>query len=575
MTAQLAQMLAQRLNAAGYGEREGLLAQWSQQLGLSRSTLLRHAKRHGYQPQERKARDDAGQSRAGITDEGLAYVVALMTGSHRKTGVVEMPTTEAVDECCRRGVLPTGTNVETVRRLLRQRGLSRRALQANYTTDGQTVSSGHARMQSAGPNALHEVDVSACLHWYFKKRGGLAFRHKQLDLAGGKKAEPYRQIKDHILRYVLVDHNTGAFFIWYYFAAGETSLNLLDFLYNAWRRREHPHDIFHGAPQALYFDMGAANTSQITSRLLDHLRVPWTAHQAGNSRATGMAEVYQRIWQAHFESKLWLRPPEDLEELNARAEADRIHYCATHVNSGTGKTRWDAWSAIRPGDLRIIPPREVFNELVYEKPHRTKARGDGIVRYKGGQHLILEPINVGQPLEVLRNPYRLPELLIFRVNADGERGELLQTKAISGPEDYAVAVGEFKRRPDSPAQRAMKLAGELDLEPFAETVFSARVEELPENVRWLERRGEEIAVEPPAAPPRDEAEDSLERPAWFGSGTERYEWSLRHQAAGGELTQADLAWMSEFEASPEYNDQLEWWDQLRRWLAQEAQGGRA
>ncbi len=575
MTYRLAQMLAQQLNAAGYGERESLLGQWSQQLGLSRSTLLRHARRHGYQPQQRRTRADAGQSRAGISDEGLAFVVALMAGSHRKTGAIEMPTTEAVEECVRRGVLPQETRVETVRRLLRQKGLSRRILQANYTTDGQTVSSAHIRLKSGGPNALHEVDVSACLHWYFKQRGGLAFKHKKLDLAGGKKAEPYRQIKAHILRYVLVDHASGAFYVRYYLASGETALNLLDFLYHAWRRRDHRHDLFHGAPQALYFDKGAANTAAVTATLLDNLQVQWRAHEAGNSRATGAAETYQHIWQQHFESKLWLRPPENLEELNARADDARIYFCATRINSATERTRWEAWSAIRPADLRIIPSREIYNELVYERPHLTRVRGDGIVRWKGGQHLILEPVNVGQPIMVLRNPYRLPELLVFRVREDGSRGELLRTKAVNGPEDYAVAVGEFKRRPDSPAQRAIKLAGELDLTPFAETVFGGKVDELPENVRWLERKGSEIAVEPPTAPPQAEAAPGWERPAWFASGTERYEWILRHQAQGGTLEAADAAWMAEFERSPEYMDQTEWWDQLRRFLAQEAQGGRA
>ncbi|MFH1035621.1 MAG: hypothetical protein V1806_14020, partial [Pseudomonadota bacterium] len=271
MTEQLARQLVMALQAAPYGGKENVLEHWGQQLGLSRSSLLRHARRAGYRPQERERRADAGQSRCGISDQGLDYVVALMTGSHRKVGRMEMPTTEAVDECIRRGVLPESARIETVRRLLRQRGTSRRALQANYTTDGQGVSAAHIRLASDGPNHMHQVDVSACLHWYFKKKGGLAFKHVKLELAGGKKAEPYRAIREHILRYILVDHATGAFYARYYLAAGETALNMIDCLYHAWRRREHAQDIFHGAPRLLYFDKGAANTAAITANLLDNL----------------------------------------------------------------------------------------------------------------------------------------------------------------------------------------------------------------------------------------------------------------------------------------------------------------
>lgn len=574
MNRQLAQNLAQELKAAPYGTKEKILARWQEQTGISRSSLIRHAKQNGYQPQARKRRADAGAPRCGITDTGLDYVVALMVGSHRKTGSIEMPTTEAVDECIRRGVLPSNTNIDTVRRLLRERGISRRALQANYTTDGQTVSAGHVRLVSRGPNHMHQVDVSACLHWYFKKKGGLGFRHKKLELAGGKKAEPYRAIREHILRYILVDHSSGAFYVRYYLAGGETALNLIDYLYHAWRRREHPKDIFHGAPQLLYFDKGSANTAQITGNLLDNLQIEWRAHEAGVARATGAAECYQGIWQRYFESKLYLRPPENLEELNARADDARIYFNAARKNAATGKTRWEAWAGIRAEDLRIIPPREIYNELAHERPHLTRARGDGIVRHKGSRHLILEPVNVGQPLMVLRNPYRLPELLVFKVNHDGTRGDLLETKYVEDAQGLSVAVGEFKRRPDTPAQRAAKLASAADLAPFAETVFAAKIPELPENVTFLERKGQEIEVQPPSQP--QPQGDPSARPAWFATGTERYEWCLRHQAAGGELEPNDEAWMAEFIKTDEYHDQAAWWEQLSSHLnRQAAQGGKA
>lgn len=565
MTPDLARTLARELAAAPYGGQQAVLGRWQATVGLSRSTLLRHAKAYGYQPQERKPRADAGASRAGITEDGLQHVIALLTGSHRKTGSIEMPTNEAVLECVAAGVLPPGAKPETVRRLLRERGWSRRMLRENYTTDGQTVSAQHVRLVSDGPNHLHQVDVSACLHWYFKKRGGLGMRHAKLEMMGGKKLAPYKAIREHILRYILVDHHTNAFYVRYYLAAGETALNLIDFLYHAWRRREHEHDIFHGVPRMVYFDPGSANLAFAVTNLLDHLQVRWEAHQAGVARATGAVETVHNIWQRTFESKLWLRPPEDLEELNARADDARIYYCATRKHRRLDKPRWEAWSGIKSEALRLLPPREVYSELVHEKPHRTTVRADCLIRHKG-LHAILETVDVGQAIEVIRNPYRLPEVLAYRLNADGTRGELLRTKAIENETDLGVAVGEWKRRRDTPAQRAMKAAGEIDLSQFSETVFGHKLEDMPENVRFLERRGREIDLSPAAPAPVPEPA----RPAWFATAADRYEWILSHPA----LTLAeDLAWAREYERTPECQALAERWELLRAHQARQADGG--
>ncbi|MFH2125795.1 MAG: hypothetical protein ABIK12_04720 [Pseudomonadota bacterium] len=564
MTPDLAKSLAHELSAAPYGGQGQILQQWESTLGMSRSTLLRHAKQAGYRPQERKRRADAGTSRAGITDEGLKHVIALMAGSHRKTGSIEMPTNEAVMECAAAGYLPPDTNPETVRRRLREKGLSRRMLKDNYTTDGQTVSALHTRLISKGPNHMHQVDVSACIHWYFKKRGGLGMRHTKLELAGGKKPEALQKLgREHILRYMLVDHSSGAFYVRYYLAAGETSLNLIDFLYHAWRRREHEHDIFHGAPQMLYFDPGSANVAYATTNLLDNLQVDWQAHQAGVARATGAGEVCHRIWQQHFESKLWIPgcEPKNLEELNARADDARIYYCAVRKMRRTKKSRWEAWSAIQAEDLRLLPPEEVYKELVTEKPHRTTVRSDGIIRHKG-MHMVLEEVNVGQKVEVVRNPYRLPEVVAYRLNLDGSRGEPIPTKHIENETDLGVVIGEWKRRKDTDAQKMMKAASEIDLSTYRETVFGHKLEDLPENVRFLERKGQEITPTTEApAPPVEPA-----RPAWFASGPDRYEWILKHPA---QALPEDFAWAREYEKSPEYQAMAESWEQLRAHLARQ------
>jgi hypothetical protein len=590
MSPELAQSLAAELNAAPYGSTEKVLARWIERTGLSRSTLIRRAKAQGYTPQKRKRRKDAGIPRCGISDDGLLQMAALMKGSHRKTGSIEMPTTEALDICQRAGSIPVDASIFTVRRLLREKHMDRNTLQKSYTTDGQTVSAHHVRLKSEHPNHLHQVDVSACLHWYFKKGGGLGMLHKQLDLAGGKKAEPYKKIRNHILRYILVDHKSGAFNARYYYAQGETALNMIDFLFDSWRRREDPRDIFQGAPRMLYFDKGSANIAFKVTNLLDNLQVKWMAHQAGVARAKGLSEVYQRIWQQAFESRLWLDPPRDLDELNQRAADFRIHFCETRKQSKNRLTRWAAWSSIKGDQLRTLPPREIFNQLIHDKPHKTKAARDKLIRYKGDQHLIESPVDVGEKLEIIRNPYQLPEIMAFRVNQDGTRGEQLSTRFVADLDDIAVPVGqEWRRHADTPTQKAMKASDEVDLEPLKEAAFRGYVDELPQNVTHLERKGTEIqAARPQDAvtippTPRSNADaektgaaiglikpaenkqpvesDPLPRPAFFNDLEHRYRWTMKRIAAGLAVQPDDIAAAKDFEKSSAFRSSSpEFWE---------------
>ena len=581
MSPELAQALARELNRAQYGETEQILSRWMETTGLSRSTLLRRAKANGYKPQPRKPRCDRGVPRCGITEKGLLAMVDLMTKSRRKSGSIEMPATVALEICQRAGQIPQEASEFTVRRLLREKKMDRRMLQKTYTTNGQTVSAHHVHLLTEHPNHMHQVDVSACLHWYFKKGGGLGIKHKNLDLGGGKKAEPYRKIREHILRYILTDHKSGAFYARYYWAAGETALNMIDFLFHSWRRREHERDIFHGAPRLLYFDKGSANVSYQLTNLLDNLQIEWAAHQAGVARATGAGEVYQRIWQQAFESRLWLDPPRDLDELNARADDFRIHFCETAKQSKNRLTRWAAWSAIKADQLRIIPDREIYNELIHDRPHKTKARRDKIIQFKGDQHLIQSPVDIGEPIEIIRNPYHVPEIMAFRVNSDGSRGELLSTRYLSDPDEIGVPVGEWRRHADTPAQKAMKKAAEsTDLDALKGAAFGGYTDELPQNIAHLTRKGsridatrpQDLAHIPPAPPSRESAElagsrlghltpveprpeaeaDPLPRPTYFEDLEHRYRWTRKRQAAGLPVTDDDLSAAAEFEGSDEY-----------------------
>lgn len=492
MSPEVAQALAMELTQAPHGAKEAILARWSETTGKSRSTLWRWAKRAGYQPQQRKERSDKGVSRAGITPEAEEYLVALMAGSRRKTGRVTMPTTRATKLLVKAGLLPEGARPETVRRRLREQGLSRRDIAINWTCEGQKASAHHINLISERPNQLHQFDITPCIWWYLNSKG-LVTRDRDLELYG-RKASAYRKIKDHILRFVLVDHHTNCIYVRYFLAAGERSSDVWDFLYHAWAPKDDPLDPFHGVPERLYFDRGSANMAATTTRLLDNLRVEWGAHQPGVPRAKGAVEGMMRIWEEQFESMLFLRRPSTLEQLNRWADDFRVHWCATEINRRTQATRSGLWaSRIRSEDLRVPPPREVYNELITERPHRTRVNRSKRIQYKGEHYLLEASLNVGAPIEIVRNPYRLPEIDVYVLDAEGARAGLAPCRHLPDPQAEGVPVGTYRRYADTPVQRVVKRASGLDLEQVAKAAFGKWRDDIP-DIAYLPTEGREVEI---------------------------------------------------------------------------------
>ena len=92
---------------------------------------------------------------------------------------------------------------------------------------------------------------------------------------------------------------------------------------------------------------------------------------------------------------------------------------------------------------------------------------------------------------------------------------MIPTKHIESETDLGVAVGQWKRRKDTEAQKVMKAAERRSTcATYQETVFGRKVENLPENVRFLERKGQEITPGGRGSGPG--AQEPV-RPAWFES----------------------------------------------------------
>ncbi len=510
---------AARMSRAGHGEKGAVIAEIEAVTGLARPTIYKMLREAGYVT-GRKRRSDAGSIKCGLTEQDLARIAGVQHLSKRKNKRVIMPTEVAVEVLTRAGELTASASLHTIRRHLRTHGLSRAQMEAAWTTDDHKTPTFYTQLKSKYPNHLHQFDITPCIQYFFEGRG-LKQRDLNLQLYG-KKMPEYRKVKKHLLRYVLVDHCTGAFFIRYYYASGERAADVIDFWWRAWRGQADQLDRypFRGAPEILYLDKGAANLSGYVQTLLANLDVEMIAHKPGNPRAKGAVEGLMIFWEGRFESRLALTPAPDLDTLNAWALDACIYLNGTKEHRRHGHTRSALWaSRIRTDRLRIPPDWEVFQALAHSEPVERVIGKDKLVKYKGRAYLVLDPVNVRDRVLVSHDPYNYPAINCRLISADGQltpiKTVLLETDEAGFYVEHGAMVGEgYHRLPDSPTHTKLReLAGE-DYSAAAAAAFGGWADELG-NTRFVVRPGQEMeldeATDEPVTMTRLEALDHIRR----------------------------------------------------------------
>ncbi|MBZ0250886.1 MAG: integrase [Burkholderiales bacterium] len=334
---------------------------------MSRAALYRHLQADAGWTSGRKVRADKGTTAQG--DDALAVIAAMQKSAVRQNGKITMNLPTAVSVAMQNGA-DVAVGSARIRTLLRQRGLDVRT---------QAREASHVEMRSLHPNHVHQVDASLCLVYYLNGEQHV-IRDDQLyknKLAGLAKA------KFKVYRWVLVDHCSHVIVPWYTEAAGEDQFSLAEFLLFAWGRQEgRP---FHGVPQLMIWDKGAANQSHAVKGLLRALEVQEIAHATGNSRAKGSVEVAQNIVETQFESRLRFEPVESVAELNAAATAWANAYNANQIPGQDTRldrgplhlSRYDLWLRIREEQLRLLPDAELCRALLAGR-EETRRVHDGL-----------------------------------------------------------------------------------------------------------------------------------------------------------------------------------------------------
>lgn len=404
--------LAGRLDAAPHSGRGGLVQEAAAFLGVSVQQVYRRLHAAGWRS-GRKLRTDKGDTR--LTDDELQSIANVMVESARANGKRLLGVRDAMDILRANGKLAVDVAPETALRVMRARGLH---------PDQLARATPHTNLRSLHPNHCWQFDVSVCVLFYLDGAGLGVMDEKRFYK---NKPENLKKVSnDRVLRYLITDHYTGAFYLHYYLARGENQETLFDFLVRAWSKREHTQDPMHGVPLQLLWDAGSANQSYLIKNLLDRLTVHQHVHTPGNPRGKGQVETTHNIVERSFEGRLSLMRVTDIDHLNAAAHTWMRWHNGTRLHSRHGSTRYGLWQTIRQEQLRLCPPRELCEQLLRTKPEPRKVQGNLVVRYavKGYEPAFysvahIDGVRVGESVDVCVNPYRAPNVDIVLKAADG------------------------------------------------------------------------------------------------------------------------------------------------------------
>ena len=291
---------------------------------------------------------------------------------------------------------------------------------------------------------------------------------------------------ERVVRWLITDHYSGAFFLWYSLGA-EDAKTAIDTLIRAMCKRGDI-DIMHGAPLILYTDPGGAYDCSMTRSFLARIGVRFIPHKAGNARATGSVESAQNIVETQFEGRLRMYRISSLDELNEQALQWRCMYNAEKIHSRHGGTRNSLWMTITEEQLRVPESEAALRSLVDSYPESRKVKGSLIFTYAPTGYRSLSyslrhipGVRIGDFVGVSVNPFDAPAVNVaIKLPGEEERVYLVHPieKDRAGFALAAPVIGEeFKAMPDTETDRALK---DMDKAAFAaptlETAERARRE---------------------------------------------------------------------------------------------------
>ncbi|GAB7511463.1 transposase family protein [Bilophila wadsworthia] len=446
------------------GDRGRIVARLAETLNRSLNTTYNYLKKYGAWESGKKPRKGKGET---CVPEALCRKVAgLVICGDRANGKRPMCIKDAVKrwEANGEGIADPETgevtmpSVETISRAMRRYGCH---------PDQLRVASPSVRMRTEYPNRLWQADASVCVLYRIRGTGNIGLMKEES--YNEKKPENLIKIRNtRIVRYIVVDHCSGNFYLRYEQAAGEDAKGFLDTLIDAITDRG-PQDVMHGVPEILYTDPGPGPASSLVTGFCGQMGITPAQHVPGRARATGSVEKCQDIVECKFESRLRFLEVPDVSELQSLADRWRRYFCATAIHTRTKKTRNDVWLSIPAEKLRTAEA-DVMHSIAAWGEVRCQVKDDftisadtrthyGVRRYDL-RELGYHGLQVRDSVSVRLNPYKAPSIIAVIEKADGEKLSFevppMQFDG-AGFDLGAPAFGEgFKAMPKTRAEKTLE-----------------------------------------------------------------------------------------------------------------------
>lgn len=446
------------------GDRGRIVARLAETLNRSLNTTYNYLKKYGAWESGKKPRKGKGET---CVPEALCRKVAgLVICGDRANGKRPMCIKDAVKrwEANGEGIADPETgevtmpSVETISRAMRRYGCH---------PDQLRVASPSVRMRTEYPNRLWQADASVCVLYRIRGTGNIGLMKEES--YNEKKPENLIKIRNtRIVRYIVVDHCSGNFYLRYEQAAGEDAKGFLDTLVDAITDRG-PQDVMHGVPEILYTDPGPGPASSLVTGFCGQMGITPAQHVPGRARATGSVEKCQDIVECKFESRLRFLEVPDVAQLQALADRWRRYFCATAIHTRTKKTRNDVWLSIPAEKLRTAEA-DVMHSIAAWGEVRCQVKDDftisadtrthyGVRRYDL-RELGYHGLQVRDSVSVRLNPYKAPSIIAVIEKPDGEKLSFevppMQFDG-AGFDLGAPAFGEgFKAMPKTRAEKTLE-----------------------------------------------------------------------------------------------------------------------
>ena len=439
---------ASELKSSQPFERKIVLGKYKDSTGLSNQQLYRVAAEYGFSS-GRKKRADKGVLKTGLTDDQVELIAALLYETGRENKGPIMPVERAIQIAEMNGYMEPGqVTPSTMNRILRERQMSKIHMKAD---------SPHTPMQSLHPNHTHVFDSSVCIQYYLKN-GKLGIMDER-DFYKNK-PENFAKVKTRLLRYVLVDHFSGAFVFKYYNTTGETSDNLWDFLKWAWAGNHHEKVPFRGVPFILLMDTGAANKSHAIVEFLQRLGVTIPKGLPYNPRRQGACETTHTIIEEWFESGMRIQPGTSVEQINIWSLDMMAWHQAFKVHTRHGMPRTQSWLSIKENQFRELPDEETLQDIYQNKQEPRTVSGSYTIDYKGMEYNIrhVPGIYKNAKVNIIQKIYKKPLIDVEWQGILYESAPIEMLSALQGGfrADAAIIGQTYKAQPETLTQQAVK-----------------------------------------------------------------------------------------------------------------------